>query len=171
MHYCDHALSVVRWRFRTSLQLQNGIELERKQDPNVPFEFEVCANEADRQNQDARPSHWSAETFRLLLYNRWPEFDVHWREARSLRLLPCLYFFSGRSEIQDDRHSLWFAETFSISSATAERNSTKLHRKLLNGFQRHFKESKISTSPHLLCFFFRVDQKASLQMSSCSVCW
>ena len=57
------------------------------------------------------------------------KFNETWQKATSKRSLPSLCF-SGRSEIQDGRPSLWLAETFfDFSSETAERNSTKLNRK------------------------------------------
>ena len=52
--------------------------------------------------------------FRLLLWNRWTEFNETWQEARSQRPLPSVCF-SGRSEKQDGRPGLWLAETFSTS--------------------------------------------------------
>ena len=59
--------------------------------------------------------------FRLLLWNRWTEFNEAWHEARSQRPLPSLCS-SGRSEKQDDRPGLWYAETFStFPLTTAER--------------------------------------------------
>ena len=72
--------------------------------------------------------------FRLLLWNRWTEFNETWQEARSQRPLPSLCF-SGRSEKQDGRPGLWLAETFSTSPL-----------KPLNGIQQNLAGSKISTS-------------------------
>ena len=72
--------------------------------------------------------------FRLLLWNRWTEFNETWQEARSQRPLPSLCF-SGRWEKQDGRPGLWLAETFSTSSL-----------KPLNRIQRNLTGSKISTS-------------------------
>ena len=69
-----------------------------------------------------------------LLWNRWTEFNETWQEANSERPLPSLCF-SGRSEKQDGRPSLWLAETFSTFSL-----------KPLNGIQRNLTGSKISTS-------------------------
>ena len=64
VHYCDHALSVVR---RPS----------------------VCLS--------VRPSSVvNFPHFRLLLWNRWTEFNETWEEARFQRPLPSLCF-SGRS--------------------------------------------------------------------------
>ena len=79
--------------------------------------------------------------FRLLLWNRWTEFNKTWQEARSQRPLPSLCF-SGRSEKQDGRPGLWLAETFSTSSL-----------KPLNGIQRNLTGSKISTSSTKFVFF------------------
>ena len=79
--------------------------------------------------------------FRLLLWNRWTEFNETWQEARSQRPLPSLCF-SGRSEKQDGRPSLWLAETFSTSPL-----------KPLNGIQRNLTGSKISTPSTKFVFF------------------
>ena len=79
--------------------------------------------------------------FRLLLWNRWTEFNETWQEARSQRPLQrsC---FSGRSEKQDGRPGIWLAETFPTSSL-----------KPLNGIQRNLTGSKISTSSTKFVFF------------------
>ena len=71
--------------------------------------------------------------FRLLLWNRWTEFNETWQEVRSQCPLPSLCF-SGRSEKQYSRPGLWLAESFSTSPL-----------KLLNGIQRNLTGSKIST--------------------------
>ena len=100
VHYCDHALSVVR---------QSVVNF----------------------------SH-----FRLLLWNRWTEFNETWRqEARSQCPLPSLCFL-GQSEKQDDRPGLWLAETFSTFSL-----------KPMNGIQRNLIGSMISTSSIMFVFF------------------
>ena len=79
--------------------------------------------------------------FRLLLWNRWTEFNETWQEARSQRLLPSLCFL-GRSEKQDGCPGLWLAETFSTSPL-----------KPLNGIQRNLTRSKISMSSTKFVFF------------------
>ena len=79
--------------------------------------------------------------FRLLLWNRWTEFNETWQEARSQRPLPSLCF-SGRSEKQDGHPGLWLAETFSTSPL-----------KLLNRIQRNLTGSKISTFSTKFVFF------------------
>ena len=66
--------------------------------------------------------------FRLLLWNRWTEFNETWQGARSQRPLPSLCF-SGQLEKQDGRPGLWLAETFSTSPLKPlNGNSTKLDR-------------------------------------------
>ena len=112
VHYCDHVLSVVR-----------PSSVRR---PSVVRPSSVVVNF----------SH-----FRLLLWNRWTEFDETLQEGRSQRPLPSLCF-SGRSEKQDGRPGLWLAETFSTSSV-----------KLLIGIQRNMTGRKTSTSSTKFVFF------------------
>ena len=85
--------------------------------------------------------------FRLLLWNRWTEFNETWQKARSQRPLPSLCF-SGWSEKQDGRPGLWLAETFSTSSL-----------KPLNRIQRNLTESKISTPFTKFVFFGPIEKK------------
>ena len=70
MHYCDHALSVVRpsvvvtfhiFDFSSETAEQNLTKLYRKVDLNVLYQ--VCVFRADRKKQDGRPGLWLAETF------------------------------------------------------------------------------------------------------------
>ena len=82
--------------------------------------------------------------FRLLLRNRWVEFNETWQEARSQRSLPSLCF-SGQSEKQDGCHGLWLVKTFSTSSL-----------KLLNRIQRNLTGRKISTSSTKFVFFMPI---------------
>ena len=96
---------------------------------------------ADLKNKMAvLASHWLRH-FRLLLQNRWTEFNETWQGARSQRHLPSLCL-SGWSEKQDGRPGLWLAETFSTSPL-----------KPLNGIQRNLTGSKISTSSTKFVFF------------------
>ena len=89
-----------------------------------------------------RPSVWrKLSHFRLLLWNRWTEFNKTWQKARSQRPLPSLCF-SGQSEKQDGRPGLWLAETFSTSSL-----------KPLNGIQQNLTGSKISMPSTNFVFF------------------
>ena len=84
--------------------------------------------------------------FRLLLWNRWTEFNETWQEARTQRPLPSLCF-SGRSEKHDGRPGLWLAETFSTSSL-----------KPLIGIQRNLTGSKISMSSTKFVFFGPIEK-------------
>ena len=114
----------------------NSTKLDRKQDLNVLYHIRVI--QADRKNKmAARASDW-LKHFRLLLRNRWTEFNENWQEARSQ---PSLCFL-GRSEKQDGRPGLWFAETFSTSPLKA-----------LNWSQRKLTGSKISMSSTTFMFF------------------
>ena len=90
----------------------NLTKLDRKQDLNALYQ--VCVFPADRKNKMAALASDWLRHFRLLLWNRWTEFNETWQEARSQRPLPSLCF-SGRSEKQNGRPGLWLAETFSTS--------------------------------------------------------
>ena len=153
MHYCDHALSVVRhpsvrrpsvvnfhiFDFFSETAERNSKKLDRKQDLNILYQ--VCVFRADRKNKMAALASDWLRHFWLLLWNRWTEFNKTWEEARSQRPLPSLCF-SGRSEKQDGHPGLWLAETFSTSSL-----------KPLKGIQRNLTGSKISTSSTKFVFF------------------
>ena len=162
MSYCHSPPSVVRpsvrrpssgvnfhiFDFSSETAERNSTKLDRKQDLNVLYQ--VCVFWADRKNKMAALAsdwlrhfqhklgrgHWD-----LLLWNRWTEFNETWQEARSQCPLPSLCF-SGRSEKQDGRPSLWLAETFSTSPL-----------KPLIGSQRNLTGSKISMSSTKFVFF------------------
>ena len=125
--------------FSSETAERNSTKLDRKQDLNVFYQ--VCVFRADRKNKMAALASDWLRHFRLLRWNRWTEFNETWQEARSECPLPRLCF-SGRSEKQDGRPGLWLAETFSTSPP-----------KPLNGIQRNFTGSKISTSSTKFVFF------------------
>ena len=125
--------------FSSETAERNSTKLDRKQDLNVFYQ--VCVFRADRKNKMAALASDWLRHFRLLLWNRWMEFNETWQEARSQRLLQSLCF-SGRSEKQDGRPGLWLAETFLTSPL-----------KPLNGIQRNLTGSKISTSSTKFVFF------------------
>ena len=125
--------------FSSETAERNSMKLDGKQDLNVLYQ--VCVFRADRKNKMAALASDWLRHFRLLLWNRWMEFNETWQEARSQRLLPSLCF-SGRSEKQDGRPGLWLAETFSTSPL-----------KPLKGIQRNLTGSKISTSSTKFVFF------------------
>ena len=146
--YCHSAPSVVRrpsgvnfhiFDFSSETAEQNSTKLDRKQDLNALYQ--VCVFRADPKNKMAALASDWLRHFRLLLWNRWTEFNKTWQEARSQRPLPSLCF-SGRSEKQDGCPGLWLAETFSTSPL-----------KSLNRIQRNLTESKISTPSTKFVFF------------------
>ena len=102
---------------------RNSTKLHMKQDLNVLYQ--VCVFRAVRKNKMAALASDWLRHFRLLLWNRWTEFNETWQEARSQRPLSSLCF-TGRSEIEDGSPGLSLAETFSTSSL-----------KPLNGMQRN----------------------------------
>ena len=122
--------------FFSEIAERNSTKLDRKQDLNVLYQ--VCVF---RENKMAALASDWLRHFRLLLWNRWMEFNETLQEARSKRLLPSLCYWR-RSQKQDGRPGLWFAETFSTSSL-----------KLLNGIQRNLTGSKISMSSTKFVFF------------------
>ena len=67
------------------------MKLNKKKDLNVLYK--VCVFRADRKNKMANdwPRH-----FRLLLWNRWTEFDETWQEAISQRPLQSLCVWTDR---------------------------------------------------------------------------
>ena len=80
---------------------RNSKKLDRKQDLNVLYQ--ICVFQADRKNKMAALASDWLKHFRLLLWNRWTEFNGTWQEARSQCPLPSLCF-SGRSE---NKHGPW----------------------------------------------------------------
>ena len=118
---------------------QNLTKLDRKQELNILYQ--VCVFRVDRKNKMAALASDWLRHFRLLLWNRWTEFNETWQEARSQRPLPSLCF-TGRSEKQHGRPGLWLAETFSTFPL-----------KPLNGIQRILTGSKISTFSTKFVFF------------------
>ena len=159
VHYCDHALSVVRrpsvclsvrrpsltfhiFDFSSETAERNSTKLDWKQGLNVLYQ--VCVFRTDRKNKMAALASDWLRYFRLLLWNCWTEFNKTWQEARSQRPLQSLCFL-GRSEKQDGRPGLWLAETFSTFPL-----------KPLNGIQRNLTGSKISMFSTKFVFFRRI---------------
>ena len=80
--------------FSSETAERNSTKLDSKQDFNVLYQ--VCVFRADRKNKMAVLAFDWLRHFRLLLWNRWMEFNETWQEARSQFPLQSLYF-SGRS--------------------------------------------------------------------------
>ena len=59
--------------------------------------YQVCVFRADRKNKMTTPASDWLRHFRLLLWNRWTEFNKTWQERRYQCPLPSMCF-SGRSE-------------------------------------------------------------------------
>ena len=122
--------SLIGWDifdFFSEIAERNSTKLDRKEDLNVLYK--VCVIGADRKNKMAALASDWLRHFRLLLWNRWTEFNETWQEARSQSPLQSLCF-SGRSEKQDGHPGLWLDwEIVNFSDETAERNSKKLDRK------------------------------------------
>ena len=152
VHYCDHALSVVRLsvvnfsHFRLLLWNRWTEFNETWQEAISQCPLQVCVFLADRKNKMAALASDWLRHFRLLLWNRWTEFKETWQEAGSQCPLPSLCFL-GRSEKQDGRPCLWLAETFFTSP-----------QKPLNGIQWNLTGSKISKSSTKFVFF-KADRK------------
>ena len=131
---------------------QNSTKLDRKQDLNVLYQVGVFR--VDRKNKMATLASDWLRHFRLLLLNRWTEFNETWQEANSQHPLPSLCF-SGRSEKQDGCLCLWLAETFWTSPL-----------KPLNRIQRNLAGSKISTSSTKFVFFRPIGKNKMAALAS-----
>ena len=125
--------------FFSEISERISTKLDRKQDLNVLYQ--VCVFRADQKNRMAALASDWLRHLRLLLWNRWTEFNETWQEARSKRLLPSLCYW-GRSQKQDGSPGLWLAETFSTSSL-----------KSLNRIQRNLTGSKLCMSSTKFVFF------------------
>ena len=80
--------------------------------------------------------------FELLLWNRLTEFNETIREAQSQRPITSLCCLGRSKKKQDRRPYLWLIATYSTSPLNT-----------LNGIQRYFSGSKISTSSSKFVFF------------------
>ena len=104
--------STVSFFVQLSRAERNSTQLDRKKDLNVLFQ--VCVLQTDRKiKMAALASDWLRH-FRLLPFNHWTEFKETYQKTIYQRPLLSLCF-SGRSDNQDGRPGLWFAETFSTS--------------------------------------------------------
>ena len=100
VHYCDHASSVRLsvcpsltfhiFDFSSETAEQNSTKLDRKQELNILYQ--VCVFRAERKNKMAALASDWLRHFRLLLCNRWTEFNETWQEATSQRPLQSLCF-------------------------------------------------------------------------------
>ena len=131
--------------FSSETAERNTTALDRKQDFNALYQF--CVFRAYRKNKMATLASDWLRHFRLLLWNRWTEFNKTWQEARSQRPIPSLCF-SGWLEKQDGRSGLWSADTFSTSPLNP-----------LNGIQQNLTRRKISMSSTKFVFFGQIGKR------------
>ena len=136
VHYCDHALPVVRpsltfhfFDFSSEIAERISTKLVSKQ--NFYVFYQVCVLRAYQETKMAAlASNWLIH-FLLLIWISWMQFNETWQNASFQRHLPSLCFF-GLIGNQDGRR---LAEAFSNSPL-----------KPLTRIQRNLIRSKISTS-------------------------
>ena len=98
VHYCDHALSIVRpslltfpiFNFFSESTEQNSTKLDRMQDLNVLYQ--VCVFQADRKKKMMATLASDLLRHIRLLWNCWTEFSETWQEARSHVLYQVCFF-------------------------------------------------------------------------------
>ena len=130
------------FNFSSETTQQNSTKLYRKQDLKVIYQ--VCVFRTDRKNKMAAlASDWLIH-FRLLLWNRWTEFNETWHEARSQRPLPSLCFQADRQNKMAALASDWLRHFRLLWNCWTEFNET---------WQEARSQSLLSS----LCF--RADQK------------
>ena len=124
VHFCDHALSVVRpsvvrpsltfhiFDFSSETAERNSTKLDRKQDVNVLYQ--VCVFRVDRKNKMAALASDWLRHFRLLLWNRWTRIQRNLTGSKiSMSSIKFVFFRSiGKTRWPP---GLWLAETFSTS--------------------------------------------------------
>ena len=114
--------------FSSETAERNSAKLYRKQDLNVLYL--VCVFQADRKNKIAALAPDWPRHFRLLLCNRWMDFNETWQDARSQSPLSGFCFGAIQKKKQDGRPGPLIGwDIFDFSSETAVRNSRKLDRK------------------------------------------
>ena len=80
--------------FSSETTERNSTKLDRKQDLNVLYQACVFFFLADRKNKMATLASDWLRHFRLLVWNRWTDFNETWQEERSQRPLPNLCFWA-----------------------------------------------------------------------------
>ena len=148
VHYCDHALSVVRpssvvnfSHFRLLLWNHWTEFNETWQEARTQRPLPSLCFSGRLEKQDGRPGLWLAEIF--LTSPLKPLNGIQQNLIGSIISMSSTKFvFLGGSEKQDGRPAVWLAETFSTSPL-----------KPLNGIQRNLTGSKISMSSTKFGFF------------------
>ena len=135
VHYCDHALSVVRpssltfniFDFSSETTERNSTKLYRKVDLNVLYQVSVFR--ADKKKQDGRPGLWLAETFSTSPLKPLNGIQRNLTGSKISTSSTKFVFFGLIGKTRWPPWPLIGWDIFDFSSETAERNSTKLDRK------------------------------------------
>ena len=112
------------FHFSSKTAERNSTKLDRKQDLNALYY--VCVFRVDRKNKMAALASDWLRHFRLLLWNRWTEFNETWQEARSQRPLPslCFFFRAGREKKMAALASDWLRNFRLLWNRWTEFNET-----------------------------------------------
>ena len=134
MHYCDHALSVVRpsltfhfFNFSSETTELNSTKLDRKQDLNVLYQ--ICVFSGRSEKQDGRPGLWLAETFSTSPLRPLNGIQRNLIGSKISTSSTKFVFFGPMGKTRWPPWPLIGWDIFDFSSKTAKRNSTKLDRK------------------------------------------
>ena len=106
---------------------QKSTKLDRKQDLHVPYQ--VCVFRADRKNKMAALASAWLKHFRLLLWDRWTEFNETWQEARFQHPLPSFVFFRADQKNKMATLASDWLRHFRLLLWTCWTDSMKLDRK------------------------------------------
>ena len=113
--------------FSSETAEQNSTKLDRKQDLNVLYQ--VCVFRADRKKQDGRPGLWLAETFSTSPLKPLNGIQRNLTGSKISTSSTKFVFFGPIGKTRWLPLPLIGWDIFDFCSETAERNSTKLHRK------------------------------------------
>ena len=147
VHYCDHALSVVRLsvvnfsHFRLLLWNHWTEFNETWQEASIQHPLPSLCLSGRSEKQDGRPGLWLAETFSTSPLKPLNGIKRNLTGSK-ISTSSTKFVFFGRSEKQDGRPGLWLAETYLTSPL-----------KPLNGIQLNLTWCKISTSSTKFVFF------------------
>ena len=139
VHYCDHALSIVRrpsvrpslafpiFDFFSKTSERNSTKLDRKQDLNVLYQ--VFVFQADRKKQDDRSDLLLADTFLICPLKSLNRIQRNMTESKISKSSTRLVFFRPIGKTRWPPWPLICWGIFDLNSEIAEENSTTLDRK------------------------------------------
>ena len=179
--------------FSSETAERNATKLDRKQDLNVLYQ--VCVFRADRKNNMAALATDWMRHFRLLLWNRWMEFNKTWQEARSQHPLPSLSF-AGRSVNKNvclgrflqkvahctQVHDMWLFGPLVLryrANVLLMYNGSWILLSLYNGVTTIWSSQKILTMPvyfvriniHYICSYHEIEPFPTLGLCSSEGKW